>query len=113
MLDFEKAARQGLIDETKAKIEVFASYLPTELSDEELEKVVAEVISAATNQDFGPLMGQVMRRVGNRADGTRVTAFDLKATSYSSCCKIKTMQTQTVGDLCTVLEKKPASPKKI
>ncbi len=79
LLDFEKAARQDLIEETKAKIAIFASYLPTELSDEELEKVVAEVIATATNKDFGPLMGQVMRQVGNRADGGRVTAMLKKA----------------------------------
>ncbi len=79
LVDFETAARQDLIDETKAKIEIFASYLPTEMSDEELEKVVAEVLAAATNKDFGPLMGQVMSQVGNRADGGRVTAMLKKA----------------------------------
>lgn len=75
LLDFEKAARQDLIDETKAKIAIFASYLPTEMSDEELEKVVREVVAQASSKDFGPLMGQVMKQVGNRADGSRVTAM--------------------------------------
>lgn len=79
LLDFERAARQDLIDETKAKIEVFASYLPTELSDSELETIVAEVMATAPNKDFGPLMGQVMKKVGNRADGGRVTAMLKKA----------------------------------
>jgi hypothetical protein len=77
--DFEKAARQDLIDETQAKIAIFASYLPTEMSDDELAKVVAEVLAAATNKDFGPLMGQVMKKVGNRAEGGRVTACLKKA----------------------------------
>lgn len=75
LLDFEKAARQDLIDETEAKIVIFASYLPTEMSDEELEKVVREVVAQASNKDFGPLMGQVMKQVGNRADGSRVTTM--------------------------------------
>ena len=75
MLDFQKAARQDLIDETELKISIFASYLPTELSDEELQKIVSEVVSSASNKDFGPLMGQVMKQVGNRADGSRVTAL--------------------------------------
>lgn len=79
LLDFERAARQDLIDETKAKIEIFASYLPTELSDEELEKIVTEVMANATNKDFGPLMGQVMKKVGNKADGSRVTTLLKKA----------------------------------
>ncbi len=79
LLDFEKAARQDLVDETNAKIAVFTAYLPTELSDAELEQVVAEVLANATVKDFGPLMGQVMKKVGNRADGGRVTAFLKKA----------------------------------
>jgi len=81
LVDFLRAARQDLIDETNAKIEIFASYLPTELSDVELEAVVAEVLASAENKDFGPLMGQVMKKVGSRADGGRVTAFLKKALS--------------------------------
>lgn len=77
--DFVKAARQDLIDETNAKIAVFTAYLPTELSDEELEKIVTETVSMASNKDFGPLMGQIMKKVGSRADGARVTAFLKKA----------------------------------
>lgn len=77
--DFTKAARQDLIDETNAKIVVFTAYLPTELSDEELEKIVTETVSMASNKDFGPLMGQIMKKVGSRADGARVTALLKKA----------------------------------
>lgn len=77
--DFVKAARQDLIDETNAKIAVFTAYLPTELSDEELEKIVTETVSMASNKDFGPLMGQIMKKVGGRADGARVTALLKKA----------------------------------
>ncbi len=77
--DFIKAARQDLIDETNSKIAVFTAYLPTELSDEELEKIVTEAVSSASSKDFGPLMGQIMKKVGNRADGARVTALLKKA----------------------------------
>jgi uncharacterized protein len=76
--DFEKAARQDLIDETKVKIDILQSYLPTELSDEELEKIIAEVLASTDQRDFGPLMGQVMKQTGGRADGAKVTAL-LKA----------------------------------
>ena len=77
--DFERAVRQDLIDETQAKITVFASYLPIELTDTELEQMIAEVLSSANTKDFGPLMGQVMKKVGNKADGNRVTTFLKKA----------------------------------
>ncbi len=79
LVDFKRAARQDLIDETQAKIAVLISYLPTELSDAELEQVIGEVLSTATTQDFGPLMGQVMKKVGGRADGGRVTILLKKA----------------------------------
>lgn len=72
--DFEKAAREDLVEETKAKMEVLSGYLPKELSDEELEKIVKEVVDSATDKNFGPLMGQVMKKVGNLADGGRVNA---------------------------------------
>jgi len=78
MLDFERAARQDLIDETKAKIEILQSYLPTELGDEELQKIITEVLASTDQRDFGPLMGQVMKQTGGRADGAKVTAL-LKA----------------------------------
>lgn len=71
--DFERAARQDLIDEAKANIEILAAYLPAQLSDEELETAVKEVLAQASTKDFGPLMGQVMKRVQGKADGTRVT----------------------------------------
>lgn len=73
--DFETAARQDLIDETTIKIAILESYLPAELSDSELEQIVRAVVSTATNKDFGPLMGQVMKQVAGRADGARVTAL--------------------------------------
>jgi hypothetical protein len=77
--DFERAVRQDLIDETQAKITVFASYLPIELTDTELEQMIAVVLSSANTKDFGLLMGQVMKKVGNKADGNRVTTFLKKA----------------------------------
>lgn len=78
LTDFERAARQDLIDETKAKIAILQGYLPTELSDSELEQMIAEVLASTDQKDFGPLMGQVMKRTGGRADGAKVTAL-LKA----------------------------------
>lgn len=77
--DFEQAARQDLIDETKIKIDILQSYLPTELSDEELEKIISEVLASTDNKDFGPLMGQIMKQTGGRADGGKVTMLLKKA----------------------------------
>jgi hypothetical protein len=61
-------------EETEA--ELISSYLPPELSDEELEAIVEEAVSAAGAsgpQDMGKVMGIAMRRVDGRADGKRVS----------------------------------------
>jgi uncharacterized protein YqeY len=75
LLDFKKANREDLIVETEAKIVILTSYLPAQLSDEQLEQVIRDVLATATVKDFGPLMGQVMKQVGTQADGARVTAL--------------------------------------
>jgi len=60
----------------EAEAELISSYLPPELSDEELEAIVEEAVSAAGAsgpQDMGKVMGIAMRRVDGRADGKRVS----------------------------------------
>ena len=62
-------------EETEA--EVIASYLPAELSDDELGQLVAAAVDeagAAGPQDMGKVMGAVMPKVDGRADGKRVSA---------------------------------------
>lgn len=77
--DFKNADRQDLVEETEAKIEAFEVYLPKQMTDEELDAVVAEVVANSPVKDFGPLMGQVMKKVGSAADGGRVSQALKKA----------------------------------
>jgi hypothetical protein len=52
------------------------SYLPAELPDDELARLVDEAVAAAGAagpQDMGKVMGAVMPKVGGRADGNRVS----------------------------------------
>ena len=56
---------------------VIEGYLPAELSDEELERLVDEAIAASGASDqaaIGKVMGAVMPKVAGRADGRRVSA---------------------------------------
>jgi hypothetical protein len=60
-----------------AEAELISSYLPAELSDEELGSIADEAVAesgAAGMQDMGKAMGAAMARVGGRADGKRVSA---------------------------------------
>ena len=62
----------------EAEAELITSYLPAELSDEELAAIVDEAIAdsgASGPQEMGKVMGPAMGRVGGRADGKRVSAL--------------------------------------
>lgn len=66
----------ALKEETEAK--VLEGYLPEQISDEELTKIISESINnlgATSMQDMGRVIGQVLGKVGQSADGSRVSAL--------------------------------------
>jgi len=74
--------RQDLVEIEKEEIDILKKYMPAELSEAEIEKVVQEVIlnlSEAEMSDFGKVMGAVMRKLKNRADGNIVNKLVKKA----------------------------------
>ncbi len=75
LIDFQKANRQDLIDQTKREIEVLTNYLPQQLSEEELKVIVLDAIKevgATSMKDMGKIMGIVMPKMKGRADGGMV-----------------------------------------
>jgi hypothetical protein len=55
---------------------MIAQYLPAEISDDELEGLVADALSetgAASQKEMGKVMSAVMAKAGGRADGKRVS----------------------------------------
>ena len=73
--DFEKADREDLVEQTKAEIEIIDAYLPKQLSQEEIEKIVDETISETGVQsvkEMGKIMGALMPKVKGVADGKLV-----------------------------------------
>jgi uncharacterized protein len=80
-LEAAKAYRDGGNEERAAvedaEAELISTYLPAELSDEELAAIADEAVAAsgaAGMQDMGKAMGVAMGKVGGRADGKRVSA---------------------------------------
>jgi Uncharacterized conserved protein len=74
--DFEKAGRTDLADAYKAEIGVLSEYLPEQLSEEDITKIVKEAaadlgIDSGKN-NMGKLMGTVMPKVKGKADGNAV-----------------------------------------
>lgn len=80
----EQAGRQDLIDEANAEIAVLKSYLPQELSPQEIEAIVNEVIDdvgASSMREMGQVMQNVMPKVRGRADGKEVNQIVRKLLS--------------------------------
>jgi uncharacterized protein len=74
---YEVAGRQDLADHESAQLAVLKRYLPSELSDAELNALVAAAIAetgASEPKDTGRVMPIAMQRVAGRADGRRVNA---------------------------------------
>ncbi|KKS35350.1 MAG: GatB/Yqey [Parcubacteria group bacterium GW2011_GWC2_42_12] len=63
--------RPELADKESAEIKIIEKYLPEQLGDEDLEKVIKEVIATGAT-DYGRVMGQTMAKVKGKASGVKV-----------------------------------------
>lgn len=69
--DFIKSGREDLIEKLNKEIEILLGYLPEQLSEEEITKIVEEAIAAtgaASIKEMGKVMGIVNPKVKGRAD---------------------------------------------
>jgi len=70
---FKAGDRPDLVEAEEAKIKVLEAYLPAQLSQAELEKIIDEVISQVGEvKNPGQVIGLVMKQVAGRADGKQV-----------------------------------------
>jgi len=73
---FEKADRNDLVEKEKKELEILEEYLPQQLSEEELRKLIEESISevnATSKKDFGKVMKLVIQKAQGRADGKKIS----------------------------------------
>jgi uncharacterized protein YqeY len=80
-LEAAEAYRDGGRDEQaeseEREAEIIASYMPEQLSDEQLEAIVGDAVAetgASSPQEMGRVMALVMPKVKGQADGKRVSA---------------------------------------
>ena len=73
IIEFEKADRQDLVAEETQKVILLEAYLPAQLSDEDLTKIVKETLATVGSDNQGLLIGAVMKKVAGQADGNRVS----------------------------------------
>lgn len=74
--EFEKGAREDLIEKTKQEIEILAKYLPEQLTNEEilaLIKNAIESVGATSMKDMGKVMAAIKTAVSGKADGKLVS----------------------------------------
>jgi uncharacterized protein YqeY len=78
---YEKAKVLDRAEKEKKEKEILEEYLPEQMGDAELEKIVEEGIKetgASTMADMGKAMGAIMPKVAGKADGGRVSALVVK-----------------------------------
>lgn len=71
IVEFEKGNRQDLIDQTNAEIEILNTYMPEQLSEEEVLKIIEEAfneINPTSPSDMGKIMGLVSPKLRGKAD---------------------------------------------
>lgn len=74
---YDDASRPELADRERAELAVLETYLPAQLSDDELAVLVADAVAetgAGSPQAMGSVMKVLTPRIAGRADGGRVAA---------------------------------------
>lgn len=75
---YEAANRKDLAEKEAAELQILESYLPKQLSDDELREVIAAEISrtgASTPQDMGKVIGMIMGKFKGQVDGKKVSSL--------------------------------------
>lgn len=76
--EFAKAGRTDRAAEEKAEGEVIAKYLPAQLSEDDIKKLIAAAVAstgAAGPADMGKVMGVIKPQIAGKADGALVSSL--------------------------------------
>ena len=74
--DFQKSGREDLIEQINKEIEILNEYLPKQLTQEELEQKIKEIIAevgATSIKDIGVVMKTAKEKIGATADGKAIS----------------------------------------
>src|SRR5690625_3341115 len=73
--EFKAADREDLVDKIERELTILAEYMPEQLTEDELKKIIQEAIETAgatSKKEFGKVMGIIMSKVKGKADGAYV-----------------------------------------
>ena len=72
---YKEAGRDDLVAKEQLEIDYYKAYLPAQLSDEELENALKDIIAqtgATSMKDMGKVMGAATKQLADKADGKRI-----------------------------------------
>ena len=75
IVQFKDANRVDLVANEQSQIDIFSLYLPKQLSDEELQAAIQNIITdvgATSMKDMGKIMNPAKEQLGGSADGKRI-----------------------------------------
>ncbi len=75
---YESGGRQDLLEQEKAELDIIEEFLPAQLTDDEIEKVIVDIIEetgATSMKDLGKVMSQAMKTLKGQADGKKVQSM--------------------------------------
>lgn len=73
--EYEKGNRPDIVESLQKEIDILMSYLPQQLSDDEVSRIVSDTIvevGAQSARDMGKVMSALMPKVKGKADGKLV-----------------------------------------
>ncbi len=73
---FELGSRDDLVDKEKKELSFLEDYLPEQISQDELEKIVRDTIDevqAKDVRDFGKVMSKIMPKIKGKSDGSLIS----------------------------------------
>ena len=76
--EFEKASRTDLVDKTQSEIDILLTYLPEQLSTEEVEKIINDIFEEVKPEgmkDMGKVMGLAQGKLKGKADMKEVSTI--------------------------------------
>ena len=78
LLEFKRGKRQDLVDTANAEIEILMSYLPQQLTEDELKDIIksaASEVGANSIKDMGKVMAAIIPKTKGRADNSMISSL--------------------------------------
>lgn len=73
--EFKKASRDDLVEKTQKEVDILVTYMPEQLNEEEIIKVIDEVfeiVKPTSMKDLGMIMKEISPKVKGKADMSEV-----------------------------------------